>query len=112
MSAFTNQRILNRNAPCTCGCRGRDSWHATWFFRTIRDVRLLDDVEEVQGTTGGYRQAFAEGWAKFPWANRPVRVVSAFWPLDDGRNVPTGWVIDKADSSDAYNEQTAALSGN
>ncbi len=51
------QRILQRTMPCTCGCKGRDSWHSRRLHRLVTDVVALETPVKVQAQYGelGFR---------------------------------------------------------
>ena len=64
-------RIVARSKPCSCGCKGRDPWHARHFDRTILDARVLY-VEEAEVVEGVVRRTFLEGVACSPWGDERV----------------------------------------
>lgn len=45
-TTYSRQRIVARIKPCTCGCCGRDPWHAPKFIRAVRSVQ-----PQQRGTT-------------------------------------------------------------
>jgi hypothetical protein len=68
----TPQRILMRNKPCNCGCKGKDSWHSTWFKRIVKTedgktgtIKTPWGVEEVEmGTIECYGETHPTYWKK------------------------------------------------
>lgn len=61
--------ILARTQPCTCGCKGRDPWHARTFDREVRGV--CDATGEAADGSPIYRT----GVARFPWGTETVEEV-------------------------------------
>lgn len=82
------ERIMARRAPCTCGCRGKDSWHQTYYKRKITNVR------EGRVIAHDGKIVLASGLARFPWGEEPVRFTAGV--LDDGREYEVGWEIDRS----------------
>ena len=69
--------ITNRLSPCTCGCRGRDSWHAAHFSRVVRNVEIFGEVREESTKPYGRALAIASGTVKLPRGETRVVFVVA-----------------------------------
>ena len=79
-------KIINRIAPCNCGCKGSDSQHAAKFERTLRDVA---DAAGTAKTADGWMAYTKTAVAKFHWGTS--RVVYCPWPWLPSRG---DWYVD------------------
>lgn len=73
---MARQRIMARASTCKCGCRGRDSWHRSWYTRSVTvdptdptrgTVRLPQSTQPVVVVRGPQLGGFAHGPAVFIW---------------------------------------------
>ena len=75
------QKVVMRDRPCACGCKGSDPWHARHLKRKIRNIQPIDprvtDTHEF-GDRIYSRATIALGEIKTPWGFEPVRLVVEF----------------------------------
>ena len=82
--------IIARINPCSCGCKGRDTWHRGTYRRTLRNVRPAEGRVQLLGRCG-LIDIDAEAMARFPWgSSRVVREAKC-----------GGWFIDRESALDA-----------
>lgn len=83
--------ITKRIQPCSCGCGGRDPWHAQTFERVIKDIAPETGTCRVTAYSEPvtYRSV---GRAKFPWSEDLVKVVEVTIEVN-GRVYNMGWFI-------------------
>lgn len=63
-------RIHSRIDTCKCGCQGRDSMHARYFVRVVKDVIPFNqNIETAWGWTCKAKQL---AQATFPWGVETV----------------------------------------
>lgn len=79
--------ITRRLSPCTCGCKGSDSWHRPNFQRKLRDERVESGKCEVSALS---REVAYDRVARvsMPWSEEPVAVVRV---VVGPRNTVLGW---------------------
>ena len=73
------EMILNKLQTCTCGCRGKDPWHRTTYYRVVAKV------SDVEGTV------------RLPMSKRPVRVTRDSYGISarTGRELYGIWIVDR-----------------
>jgi hypothetical protein len=81
--------VLRRVDPCSCGCEGRDPWHARRLDRVVSDVRPATGTARCAAEPWSL-DFDALGTASAPWSDEPV--VVARWTAH-GRSL--GWVFVK-----------------
>lgn len=96
--------ITKRISPCTCGCKGTDSWHAKSFDRVIRDVK--DDPGTARTAYGGGTSFEKAGVARFPWGLS--RVV---WHRYHADFKSGEWLLDLDSMIDSMNEPGSKANG-
>jgi len=79
-------RITQRVDPCTCGCKGRDSWHAATLLRTVRYMTTGLDMRVVTHTFGEVTIS-AHGYFRHPCGEeKPCGMM-----VVQGREI--GWIV-------------------
>lgn len=63
----STKKITQRIKPCTCGCEGRDSWHAATVKRAVTNTVSLAAPIRVRALEGGVWHTVSEiGFYKHP----------------------------------------------
>jgi len=75
-STTKREKIQNRVKPCTCGCRGADSWHARAFKRVVKDVEDVEAGTRLRTRAYGDSLVLKVGRARFPFGERRVALVA------------------------------------
>ena len=72
---MSSSLIINRDNPCTCGCRGTDPWHRKSYRRQVKDITIhaepvvVMDMDKMEWTVS------KTGFAKFPCGIVPVATI-------------------------------------
>tara|TARA_R110000803_G_C11732079_1_gene289811 strand:- start:111 stop:446 length:336 start_codon:yes stop_codon:yes gene_type:complete len=66
--------IVNRTKKCTCGCGGKDPWHARNFTRIVTVTSRSFDAHDYEdnGAKGLLTGTAARGFVQLPWGKQDV----------------------------------------
>jgi hypothetical protein len=86
------QKILTRVRPCSCGCKGRDSWHKRSLRRTVHNVEYYPSPRVIGGLAEYERVALARGHIDCPWGGEEV-LWEGYRKSGENKITPLGWTL-------------------